>query len=94
MLVLVPVSPSMGKMWLTVLSWATGSRSGVASVARVTWNPCSWLAGSGFDADAGGDAGDDDLGDAEFAEVFGDVGVVEGAHDRCHRGSRSRVRSA
>jgi hypothetical protein len=37
------------------------------------------LAGGRFDADAGGDAADDDLGDAEFGEVGGEVGVVERA---------------
>jgi hypothetical protein len=37
------------------------------------------LSGGGLDALAGCRATDDDLGDAEFLEVFGQVGVVERA---------------
>jgi hypothetical protein len=41
MSLVVPVSPSLGKMWVIVLSWATGLMSVIASVARVTCRPYS-----------------------------------------------------
>lgn len=76
----VPISPSRGKIRVMLLMWASALRSVMASVARVTLKPCScaWRAVE-LDADAGGDAGDGDLGDAEFFQVRSQPGVGEGA---------------
>ncbi|OIK06774.1 hypothetical protein BIV23_07260 [Streptomyces monashensis] len=44
------------------------------------------LAGGGFDAETGGDASDEDLGDAEPVEMVGEVGAVERSPGVCGDG--------
>ena len=66
----VPVSPSLGKMRVMLLVWASAFMSVMASMASVTLNPARGLARGRLDADAGGHAGDHHLRDAAALQIL------------------------